>query len=218
MVIEVVRPKASTGNNGRGGSANAAAGSVSSDDLFLRMNVSKREVLRGEPIVATLKLYTRVNLSDLGGFKAPDFNGFWSESLEQASNLNFQQENIDGQIYKTAVIQRHVLIPERTGKLTIDPAELTAVAQIAVQRQRSRSIFDQMFGSYQNVQKVLTSSKINITVNDLPRRSSRLQRRQIGNINSRQPLIRQRPKPTNPFPENQLFRNGQPKIDPRPKS
>lgn len=167
VVIEVVKGQASSGNNnGRGGSA--AAGSVSSDDLFLRMNVSKREVLRGEPIVATLKLYTRVNLSDLGGFKAPDFNGFWSESLEQASNLNFQQENIDGQIYKTAVIQRHVLIPERTGNLTIDPAELTAVAQIAVQRQRSRSIFDQMFGSYQNVQKVLTSSKINITVNDLP--------------------------------------------------
>ncbi len=168
VTIQVVKGKAPSANNGRSGNANTPSGTVSSDDLFLRMLVSKREVRRGEPIVATLKLYTKINLSDLGGFKAPDFNGFWSESLQQATSLDFQRENVNGQVYNAAVIQQHVLIPERTGTLTIEPAELTAVAQIAVQRRRSRSLFDQMFGSYQNVQKVLTSSTIKIAVNDLP--------------------------------------------------
>ncbi len=181
VAIEVVKGQASTGANGSSGTS-SPSGSVSSDDLFLRMVVSKREVRRGEPIIATLKLYTKVNLSDLGGFKTPSFNGFWSESLQQASNLNFQRENVNGEIYNAAVIQQHVLIPERTGTLTIEPAELTAVAQIAVQRQRSRSIFDQMFGSYQNVQKVLASSTLNITVKDLPAGAPAGYNGAVGNI------------------------------------
>ena len=183
VTIEVVKGNApANSNNGNSGGNAIANGAVSSDDLFLRMSVSKREVLRGEPIVATLKLYTKVNLSDLGGFKAPSFNGFWSESLRQATNLDFQRENVNGQVYNAAVIQQHVLIPERTGTLTIEPSELTAVAQVAVQRQRSRSIFDQMFGSYQNVQKVLTSPTINITVNPLPAGAPAIYNGAVGNI------------------------------------
>src|SRR5690606_17281455 len=126
VVIEVVKGQAPSANNSRIGNTTTPTGTVSSDDLFLRMSVSKREVRRGEPIIAMLKFYSRVNLSDLGNFKTPTFNGFWSESLKQAQNLDFQRENVNGEVYNAAVIQQHVLIPERTGTLTIEPAELTA--------------------------------------------------------------------------------------------
>ncbi|MEO1260483.1 MAG: BatD family protein [Bacteroidota bacterium] len=170
LTIEVIKgQQPSANNNGRSNPpANTQAATVSNDDLFLRMLVSKREVMRGEPIVATLKMYSNVNLANLGNFKAPDYNGFWSETLKQAQNLDFQKENVNGKIMSAAVVQQHVLIPERTGTLTIEPAELTAVAQVPVQRRRSRSMFDQIFGGRQNVQKVLASARVEIKVNDLP--------------------------------------------------
>ncbi len=174
--IEVVKSqntaKSNTNSRNRGNNTPPASSGndavVGNEDLYMRMLISKREVIQGEPIVATLKLYTRVNLADLGGFKTPEFNGFWSEVLRQAQNLDFQRENINGTIYNTAVLQQNVLIPERSGQLTIEQAELTAVAQVQVSGGRSRSLFDQYFGRRKNVKKVLTSPPININVKPLP--------------------------------------------------
>ena len=146
LTIEVVKgnqqasPNTGNAQRSRPNQRTPKAG-LTAEDLFMRMVVSKRNVLQGEPIVATLKLYTKVNLADLGSFKAPSFNGFWSESLQRAQNLSFERENVNGEIYNTAVIQQHVLIPERSGSLTIDPAELKAIAQIRVKAQRRRSVF-----------------------------------------------------------------------------
>ncbi len=141
---------------------------ISKEDLFLRLRVSKKEVRQGEPVVATLKLYTRISLANLGGFKAPSYNGFWSETLREAQNISFQRENVNGQVYNAATIQQHVLIPERTGTLTIDPAEITALVQVRVQNRRSRSLLDQFFGSTETVEKTLASAPVTLTVNPLP--------------------------------------------------
>lgn len=179
VTIEVVkaqnpnqgRRNPNTGSRSNPSQSNPSSSTISNDDIFLRMLVSKKNVLKGEPVVATLKLYSRVNLSNLGGFKAPTFNGFWSETLREANNLNFQRENVNGQIYSTAVVQQHVLIPERTGELTIDPAELTTIVQVRVQGRRSRSLFDNFFGNHQNVEKLIKSPKLTLNVKGLPGRA-----------------------------------------------
>ena len=167
--IDVIARQAGGQANTNNSNASPQA-TLSSEDLFLKMLISKREVLKGEPVVATLKLYTRVSLANLGSFKAPSFNGFWAEALRTDQGLQFQRENVNGQAYNAAVVQQHVLIPERSGTLNIEPAELTAIAQVQVrnQRRRSRSLFDQFFGSAQNVEKVLRSSEIELKVNPLP--------------------------------------------------
>ena len=172
VTIEVIKGEAGAtaarpGNRQSSGS-NSAAEAVGKDDLFLRMLVSKRELFEGEPVVATLKLYTRVNLADLGNFKAPAFNGFWSESLRKAQSLSFQREEVNGKIYNTAVVQQHVLIPERSGTLRIDPAELTALAQVQVRGRRRRSLFDDFFGSHQNIEKQLATPPVELKIKPLP--------------------------------------------------
>lgn len=159
-----------------GGQANsnnsnpAPQATLGTEDLFLKMLISKREVIKGEPIIATLKLYTRVSLANLGSFKSPSFNGFWAEALRKEEGLQFQRETINGQMYNAAIIQQHVLIPERSGTLNIEPAELTAIAQVQVRnsRRRSRSLFDQFFGSAQNVEKILRSAALELNVKPLP--------------------------------------------------
>ena len=191
VTIEVVKGQAPAqargGNSGSSGNGNSRGSAndinISNEDLFIRMLFSKKEVRQGEPIVATLKLYTRAQLSNLGGFKAPSYNGFWSETLREAQNISLQRENYNGSVYNTAVIQQHVLFPERAGTLTIDPAELTAYVQVRIQNARSRSLFDQFFGATENVEKILKSPPVSIKVNPLPGGAPAGFNGAIGNIN-----------------------------------
>ncbi len=163
VVIKVIEGTPNAGSSGR--NRKSSGSEVSNDDLFLRMLVSRRKALQGEPIIATLKLYTRVNLANLGNFKSPAFNGFWSEILKKAEQINLQREQINGQTFNTAVIQQHVIIPERSGKLTIEPAELTALVRVRAAQQSG------FFSRYQNVEKQLTSAEVTIDVSPLPARA-----------------------------------------------
>ena len=65
------------------------------------------------------------------------------------------------------MLYRTVLYPQHSGDITIDPAKFEAVLRVQTQ-QRARSIFDDFFGSYTNVTKMLTAPGVTIHVNALP--------------------------------------------------
>ncbi len=144
-----------------------ASAPVGSGDIFLRLSVSKTQVVKGEPLVATLKLYTRVDVTGFEEVHFPTFNGFWSKETESAQNVQFERENVGGTIYNAAVLRRYMLIPQRTGSVTIDPAEM--VCQIRVLGDSGpRSFFDSFFDSYQTVRKRLKTDAVKIQVKPLP--------------------------------------------------
>ena len=145
----------------------SASATVASGDIFLRLSVSKTQVVKGEPLTATLKLYTRVDVTGFEEVHFPTFNGFWSKETESAQNVQFQRENVGGTIYNAAVLRRYMLIPQRTGSVTIDPAEM--VCQIRVQADSGpRSFFDSFFDSYQTVRRRLSTDPVKIQVKPLP--------------------------------------------------
>ena len=43
-------------------------------DVFMRLNLNKTKVVKGEPIIATLKIYTRSNITGFEDIKFPVFN------------------------------------------------------------------------------------------------------------------------------------------------
>ena len=144
-----------------------ASAQVSSGDIFLRLTVSKTQVVKGEPLTATLKLYTRVDVTGFEEVHFPTFNGFWSKETESAQNVQFERENVGGTIYNAAVLRRYMLIPQRTGSVTIDPAEM--VCQIRVLGDTGpRSFFDSFFDSYQTVRRRLKTDAVKIQVKPLP--------------------------------------------------
>ena len=145
----------------------SASATVASGDIFLRLSVSKTQVVKGEPLTATLKLYTRVDVTGFEEVHFPTFNGFWSKETETAQNVQFQRENVGGTIYNAAVLRRYMLIPQRTGSVTIDPAEM--VCQVRVQADSGpRSFFDSFFDSYQTVRRRLSTEPVRIQVKPLP--------------------------------------------------
>lgn len=142
-------------------------GTVSGENIFLKLSVSKTSAVKGEPITATLKIYTREEIAGFEDIKFPTFNGFWSKETVSVQNLEFKRENVNGQIYNAALIRKYMLIPQQSGNIAIEPAEM--VCQLRVRTAGGgRSIFDDFFDTYQTIRKRLYSDKVTIHVKDLP--------------------------------------------------
>ena len=147
----------------------AATGEIPSEDLFLRLSLSRSEVVIGEPITASLKLYQRVNIAGFENAKFPSFNGFWSQETYAPTNIEFKRESFDDKIYNTAVLRSYVLIPQQSGTITIDPAELVCLVNIRVNQSTSNSIFDSFFqDEYRTIRKRVSTSALRVKVNPLP--------------------------------------------------
>ncbi len=150
-----------SGQNGQGGS-------VSSENLFVRTIASKTRVHEQEALMVTYKLYfANVDVAQLtNNTKLPEFTGFLKQELEQGE-IQTELEHYNGRNYQTAVLYRTILYPQHSGDIKIDPANFEAVLRVQVQ-QRPRSIFDDFFGSYTNVTRMLTAPGVTIHVAALP--------------------------------------------------
>ncbi|MCK5462041.1 MAG: protein BatD, partial [Bacteroidales bacterium] len=138
-----------------------------SDELFIRILTDRKNIYRGEYIIATIKLYTRLSITGFGESEMPDFQSFWTQDIESPTQLNLVRENVNGKIFNTAMIKKVILFPQKTGEITIDPFKLETY--IRQQTNRPRSPFDDFFGnSYTNVVKPLVSNPVKIRVKDLP--------------------------------------------------
>lgn len=171
LTIEVVKGNAPTANTqppqqnyDQGG---ISAPSVSGDDVFIRVQVNKNNVYQGEQLIASIYIYTRLNIVGFEDLKFPTMSGFWSDDLENPNQIQLRQEYVNGQLYNVGLLKRVILSPNRAGTLTIEPVQATVVVQQRVQSRR-RSIFDDFFASYQNVSKKLVSPPVTINVKPLP--------------------------------------------------
>lgn len=143
-----------------------AAGQLAQDDLMLRFNVSRSSVYKGEAVRATLKLYSRVNVIGSEGAKLPSFDGFWSQQLE-AEQGPFR-ETVGGKVYDAYNLGEYILYPQQSGKLTIESAKITIVAQMFVRNNRPRnSFFDNTHDIY-NLRREVVSPAVTIDVKPFP--------------------------------------------------
>ncbi len=136
-------------------------------DIFMRFSLSRTSAVVGEPITATLKLFTRGSIAGFEDAKFPSFNGFWAQEVEAPQNIEFRRESVDDKIYNTAVLRRWILIPQKSGVISIDPAELVCLVQQRVSV-GGNSIFDGFFDDYQTFRKRVLTSSYNVNVTALP--------------------------------------------------
>lgn len=98
--------------------------SMNTRDAFsIQVEVDKKKVYAGEQVTATWYLYTRGQVRDIDTLKYPSLNGFWKEDIQIATHLNFQNEIVNGIIYKKALLASYALFPIKPGKSTVDPYE-----------------------------------------------------------------------------------------------
>ncbi len=166
-VVGVVKGGNAANKNGGTSVSNADNSTAGGANLFASIRVDKKNVYQGEKIIATIKIYTRVDIGGFEEYKFPPYTGFWSNDIESPTQLSLQRENINGTIYNTALLKKTLIVPQRSGELTIDP--FTATIQVR-ERVRSTNPFDDFFGSGHRTKLVKVSSKpVKINVKPLPK-------------------------------------------------
>ncbi len=158
--IEVVKGNAPNTNNN---TKKKSAAQVGDKDLFVKVMLNKSSVYKDEPLVATIKIYTRASISGFEDMKLPSFTGFWSQEIQTPKHIDLQRENVGGVIYQVGLIRKNLLFPQRTGKIKIDPVELDVAVRY---RTRPNSFWDD--GVRQMTKKV-KSKAITVNVKPLPK-------------------------------------------------
>jgi len=157
----------SQGSAQQGGSRQSST--ADTGELFLRLNLSRREAVVGEPITATLKIYQRANLTGFEDARFPKFNGFWSQEVDAPQNIDFRREQVGDKMYNSAVLRRWVLIPQKAGNLTIEPSEIVCLVNVRTQRARTGSIFDDFFeNDYVTQRQRVSTPAVTVKVSALP--------------------------------------------------
>lgn len=93
------------------------------ENLFVRAIVDKKTCYLGEAVVATFKLYSRLQSSS-EVMNSPSLYGFSVMDILNTNEAHGAVENLDGRIYNTSVLRKVQLYPEQPGDLVIDPMEL----------------------------------------------------------------------------------------------
>jgi hypothetical protein len=156
--------KASSGQQNNSQNSSAVKSS-SNDNLILVAQPDKTKVYVGEDLTLDYKILFRVDILNYSVPKLPSMDGCFVQDGKVAPQTT---EIINGKKYMSAGLKKLYIIPQRTGKINIDPME----AEFIVRQQsgkRSNDIFDQIFGGgYEEVKYKLRSKPVTIEVMPLP--------------------------------------------------
>ena len=154
-------------SSSQGGASKNVRADASGQEIFLVLTLDKTNVVVGEPIKAVLKLYQKTNIAGFEGADFPDFDGFWSQETLAPSNIQFVRESYNDQIYNAAVLREYALVPQHSGTIEIEPAELVCLVNVRVSS-GGTSLFDGFFDEYTTVRKKVASKPVSVRVKPLP--------------------------------------------------
>ena len=120
--------------------------------IFMRAEISKDHVYKGEQVVVSYYLYQRAGarMFNTSIQKYPDLNGFLREDLEMPSPgqpLPSDQVILDGVPYTRFLLARYAAYPLQEGKLKIDPmgVKYNYFAQRSRQNGNDEDLFSNFF-------------------------------------------------------------------------
>lgn len=104
------------GNQASGGRQSGRR--TSADDLLVRVSFSKSNVYEQEAVIATIKVYTKLEIKSFRVVQQPEFEGFLSEELPVSQRVDLEHYN--GQNYYAAELKKCLLYPQKSGTLTLN--------------------------------------------------------------------------------------------------
>lgn len=95
------------------------------DDLFVTMDLDKKETVPYDQITATFSFYRAVEMWEQPTYLKPDFKGFWVEELPYSPTRKefVEKVTIKDKIYNVSRL-KYALIPITPGNVVIDPARI----------------------------------------------------------------------------------------------
>lgn len=137
---------------------------IAQQNIHLVAEISKSRPYVGEGIYVEYRLYVSENVSvyDTSVTEAPQYNGFWNQDIK-INGFPVKMGKYNGEDYRYIVLQKALLIPTKTGILTIDPMKMDIVIGVPTGRA-------DFFGNVitKNIRKEFASAKKVISPKSLP--------------------------------------------------
>jgi len=98
---------------------------IAQQNIHLVAEVSNLSPYVGEGIYVVYKLFVSENISvnDWRVSESPEYNGFWNQDIE-VKEIEVKRGKYNGEDYRYIVLKKAVLIPQRGGKLIIEPMRM----------------------------------------------------------------------------------------------
>ena len=137
---------------------------VADESLHLVAEISKTSPYLNEAVTVVYKLYASPSI-DVTNFRAldnPKYNNFWSQDIP-VTKYDVQNTTYDGKSYRSVILKRVVLYPQRTGELEIEPLSLDVSLQVPTNK---RDFFGGRIFAQTN--KTVSAGNRKINVKPLP--------------------------------------------------
>lgn len=140
---------------------------IAAQNIHLVAEISKRNPYVGEGVYLEYRLYfsDNVGIYDNAITESPQYNGFWNQEIKNNGN-QVKEGTYNGEKYRYAILHRALLIPTKSGNLTIDPMKMDIVVAVPTGRV-------DFFGNVitRQVRKEFSSAKKTVAVKALPLRN-----------------------------------------------
>jgi len=140
------------------------ANDVADENLHLVAEVSKGNPFLNQAVTVVYKLYIspEISVTNFRPVGSPKYNNFWSQDIP-VTKYNTVNGTYDGKPYRSVILKRVVLYPQKTGKLDIEPLSLEVYVDVPTNRR-------DFFGGkiYTQASKVVSAGKRSLNVKTLP--------------------------------------------------
>lgn len=137
---------------------------IAEQNIHLVAEISKSNPYVGEGVYVEYRLYVSQNISvqDFSYEESPQYNGFWNQEIK-VNGLTTKNGTYNGEQYRYVILQKALLIPTKSGNLTIDPIKMNIVIGVPTGR-------GDFFGNpiVKNITKSFASAKKYVRVKNLP--------------------------------------------------
>jgi len=131
-------------------------------DVYLRANLSQKEVWVGQAVSLEVELVTAPRISSPRWSQQPSFDSFWVENVDVNPDQEAYRRRIGGRVYTIYPIERKILTPLSAGDFRLEPY----VAQMQV-RLSGNDLFD-LFSRSRSQTIVRKSDPLSLRVKPLP--------------------------------------------------
>lgn len=137
---------------------------IAQQNIHLVAEISKSRPFVGEGVYVEYKLYVSQNISvnDFSITESPQYNGFWNQDIK-INGLPIKNGKYNGESYRYVVLKKALLIPTKSGKLSVDPMKMDIVIGVPTGRA-------DFFGNAitRNITRAFASTKKTVNVKSLP--------------------------------------------------
>ena len=112
-----------------------SANDIADENLYLVAEVSKGSPYLNEAVTVLYKLYISpsVSVTNFKPLDSPKYNNFWSQDIP-VKRYDTKNDTYDGKPFRSVILKRVVLYPQKEGRLTIEPLALEIYVDVPTNR------------------------------------------------------------------------------------